>query len=84
MLRPGAQQTALQENMATVVLDDWKGRRAARLAGLEVTGSFGVLVQAKEAGGLRSVRRAIARMKAHGAWLDAAVVEQALKLAGEA
>ncbi len=76
-------QTALQEGVKTVVLDDWKGRRVARAAGLEVTGSLGVLVQARETGRLPSVRDAITRMKNHGAWLDAAVVEQALKLAGE-
>ncbi len=40
-------QTALQEGVKTVVLDDWKGRRVARVAGLEVIGSIGVLVQAK-------------------------------------
>ncbi|MBI4023587.1 MAG: DUF3368 domain-containing protein [Verrucomicrobia bacterium] len=76
-------QTALQEGVKTVVLDDWKGRRVARVAGLEVIGSLGVLVQAKETGRLPSVRDAITRMKSHGAWLDGAVVEQALKLAGE-
>jgi predicted nucleic acid-binding protein len=40
-------QTALQDGVVTVVLDDRKARRVARLAGLEVTGSLGVLVQAK-------------------------------------
>jgi predicted nucleic acid-binding protein len=53
------------------------------LAGLEVTGSLGVLVFMKRVGKLRSVREAIERMKGAGAWLDEAVIKQALRLAGE-
>jgi predicted nucleic acid-binding protein len=76
-------QTALQEGVMTVVLDDFKARRVARLAGLEVTGSLGVLVQAKRAGRLPSVRAAVERLEARGAWLDDAVIARALQLAGE-
>jgi predicted nucleic acid-binding protein len=76
-------QTALSEEVMTVVLDDRKARRAATLAGLEVTGSLGVLVLAKQLGKLTSVRDAANRMKAGGAWLDPALVDRALELAGE-
>lgn len=76
-------QTALAEGIMTVVLDDLKARRAASLAGLEVTGSLGVLVLAKQAGKLSSLREAVDRMKAGGAWLDDAVIQRALQLAGE-
>jgi predicted nucleic acid-binding protein len=76
-------QTALEENLSTVILDDLKGRRAARLAGLEVTGSLGVLVQAKRVGRLKSVAEALQRLQARGTWLDKKVVESALLLAGE-
>jgi len=53
------------------------------LAGLEVTGSLGVLVFSKQMGKLRSVREAIERMKEAGAWLGDPVIERALKLADE-
>lgn len=76
-------QTALTEGIHTVILDDLKGRRAARLAGLEVTGSLGVLVFMKRVGKLRSVREAIERMKGAGTWLGEAVIQQAQRLAGE-
>ena len=75
--------TALQESIATVILDDLKVRRTARAAGLEVTGSLGVLVQAKKVGRLPSLRVAIAGLQARGVWLARDVVEQALRLAGE-
>jgi len=75
--------TALQESIATVILDDLKARRTARAAGLEVTGSLGVLVQAKKVGRLPSLRVAIAGLQARGVWLARDVVEQALRLAGE-
>src|SRR5689334_10334572 len=41
-------QTALGENISTVVIDERKARRVARLAGLKVTGTIGVLLLAKE------------------------------------
>lgn len=75
--------TAMQEQIATVVLDERKARRVAVQVGLEVIGSIGILIQAKHAGKLDSVSAAIERMQAHGAWLDAALVARALELAGE-
>ena len=77
-------QTALEEGISTVILDDLKGRRSARLAGLEIIGSLGVLVQVKRVGRLVSVAEAIERLKARGTWMDRNVVERALQLAGEA
>jgi predicted nucleic acid-binding protein len=61
--------TAQQEGIATVILDEIKARRVARLAGLEVTGSIGVLLHAKRMGRLASVTEAIDCLKARGTWL---------------
>ena len=36
--------TALTEDIATVAIDELKGRRVARLHGLQVTGSLGILL----------------------------------------
>ncbi|MGZ9057572.1 DUF3368 domain-containing protein, partial [Methylomagnum sp.] len=76
-------QTALDEAIPTVVLDDLKGRRIAALSGLEVTGSAGVLIQAKKVGRLASVGAALAQLKQRGTWLHPSVVNRALELAGE-
>jgi len=39
-------QLALERGIATVCIDEWRGRRAARACGLAVTGSLGLLVRA--------------------------------------
>ena len=76
-------QTALAEGIATVILDDLKARRLAGLVGLEVTGSLGVLVLAKQVGKIKSLGKALDRKRAGGAWLDDALIQRALQLAGE-
>ena len=60
------------------------GRRLARLSGLTVTGSIGVLLRARKAGRLPSVRAAMERMQAHGIWLSDPVITFALRESGEA
>ena len=76
-------QTALDENVGTVILDDRKARRIAATLGIAVTGTLGILVQAKAAGMLPSLRESIALLQSRGIWLDAALVRHALALAGE-
>ena len=41
-------QTALDCTIATVCIDEAVGRRVARLSGLHVTGSLGILLKAKQ------------------------------------
>ncbi len=43
-------QLALNEKVPTVCIDETVGRRIARLSGLYVTGSIGVLIRAQKAG----------------------------------
>ncbi len=76
-------QRALDLPIATVVPDDLKARRVARRSGIAVTGSLGVLLDAKRTGKLDSVTEAVERLRRHGAWLSDALVDRALALAGE-
>ncbi|MFM8338045.1 MAG: DUF3368 domain-containing protein [Opitutaceae bacterium] len=75
--------TALTRGIGTVCIDEVLGRRYARLHGLGVTGSLGVLLQAKRSGAPLHVGRAIARMKARGIWIGLDLEKEALRLAGE-
>ncbi|MFO1485290.1 MAG: DUF3368 domain-containing protein [Verrucomicrobiaceae bacterium] len=76
-------QTALDEGIGTVILDDLKARRIARRLGLAVTGTLGILIQAKVAGRLPSVSDAINDLQQRGMWLDDKVIAAALQAAGE-
>jgi len=76
-------QLALDKSIPTVVIDETAGRRIARLNGLAVTGSIGILLRAKSEGRFFSMRKAIDRMQARGIWLSDRVIAFALAQAGE-
>lgn len=76
-------QLALERNIQTVCIDESVGRRIARLSGLQVTGSLGILLKAKREGYPIRIAEAIVRMRQHGIWLSERVVVEALYLAGE-
>jgi predicted nucleic acid-binding protein len=72
-------QTALDEGIQRVCLDEAVGRRAARLNGLTLTGSVGVLVKARQQGYSLDMADALRRMREHGIWLGADVIRFALE-----
>lgn len=74
---------ALHENIPNVCLDDQSARHVARLSGLLVTGSLGVLIAAKDQGEPISIRDAIANMRKQGIWLSNELIEEVLKKSGE-
>ena len=74
---------ALTGGITTVCIDETVGRRVARLHGLGLTGSLGILIQARQKGLNVSVRTSVARMRKHGIWLSPTVEAEALRLAGE-
>ena len=76
-------QLALDSNLATVCLDEAVGRRVARLNGLTLTGSIGILLRAKQQDPALSVKVAIANMLKHNIRLSQTVITFALTQAGE-
>lgn len=75
--------TALQRDIRLVCIDETVGRRIARLAGLELTGSLGILIKAKQRGFPVVIADAMERMRNQGIWLSTQVVATALAAAGE-
>ncbi len=72
----------------TAALDDLDllgefGRRIARLSGLKLTGSLGILLKAKREGYPVLVNESIIRMRDRGIWLSDRLVSNVLKQAGE-
>jgi len=76
-------QLALDAKIQTVCIDEALGRRFARLSGLSVTGSIGILLRAKQQGEPIVMKDAIARMQSRGIRLSQSVVDFALQQAGE-
>jgi predicted nucleic acid-binding protein len=63
-------QLALNENIPVVCIDESVGRRIARLNGLFVTGSLGILLKAKKMGLSINLPEVIDKMRKKGIWLD--------------
>ena len=76
-------QTAMDEAHDAVILDDLKARRIAQTLGLQVTGTLGILLQAKQAGLLPSLSAAIAALEKRDMWIAPALAAKAVHLAGE-
>lgn len=72
-------QTALQEGIELVCIDEVAGRRIARLSKLSLTGSIGILLKAKAMGYPILIPEALNRMRARGIWLSEGVVRFALE-----
>jgi len=77
-------QTALNDRIRLVVIDEVRGRRAARLGGLTVIGSLGLLVELHRAGLLPSVGEAIQAMRQKGIHLAQHLIELTLRAAANA
>ena len=76
-------QAALAEAIPLVVIDEVRGRRAARLAGLRVIGSLGLLVELHHAGLLPLIEGAIGRMQKKGIYLTDHLVRLTLDAANQ-
>ncbi len=76
-------QLALNRKIKTVCIDEAVGRRIARLSGLAVTGSIGILLRAKEEGHPIIIKEAIEKMLKQNIRLSSTVIKFALSQAGE-
>jgi predicted nucleic acid-binding protein len=76
-------QVALNQEIKTVCIDETVGRRVARLNGLKVTGSIGILLKYKQQEPSLSIQKAIQNMISHNIYLSQNVINLALKEAGE-
>lgn len=66
-----------------LLVDDHRARKVARLNGMEVIGSLGMLLRAKEAGLISEIRPLIALIQTTGVHYGDQLIENALRLANE-
>ena len=71
------------ETRRLLIIDDRKGRLWAQRLGVSVIGTIGVIVQAKHAGCLESVRMVLEELRSVGFYLTPQLMYEALRLAGE-
>ncbi len=76
-------QLAIDRSIAVVCIDELVGRRLARLHGLNLTGSIGVLLKFKQLNSSFSIKEAIQNMLDRKIRLSYAVIDFALKTANE-
>ena len=75
---------AVESRAGLILLDERRGRRAAKRLGLTVTGTLGVLIAAKDRGLLASVRPVLDALRADaGFWIDDNLYNAALTAANE-
>jgi hypothetical protein len=66
-----------------LLVDDHRARKVALLNGMDVIGSLGMLLRAKEAGLIAEIRPLIALIQAAGVHYSDQLVAKTLRLAGE-
>lgn len=74
---------AMEVGADAIVLDDRPARRVAEAAGLKVIGTLALLLQAKRAGLLATVRPEVDKLVATSFFLSRQLYERLLKMAGE-
>jgi predicted nucleic acid-binding protein len=73
----------LEHPGSLLILDDQLGRRIALLYSQRYTGTIGVLIKAKQLGHIINIFSLIQQLQNQGMWLTEALIQDALKLAGE-
>jgi len=66
-----------------LLIDDRRGRRVARINGIEIIGSLGVLLAAKQAGYIDAVKPYVLQMTAADIYLTSDLIATVLEISGE-
>ncbi|WP_208394647.1 DUF3368 domain-containing protein [Mucilaginibacter gilvus] len=75
---------AMEFGPALLIIDDGKGRKVARKLNLEVTGTFGVILKAKEFGIIPAIKPVVEKIRKTNFWYSPEVINEILLLAREA
>lgn len=76
-------QLAIERSIATVCIDELKGRRAASSFGLKTVGSLGLIGRAKTLGLISEARPFVEQAMTSGTYYDSRLVEEFLRGLGE-
>lgn len=74
---------SLQIGADLILLDDFDAREKARLYGIPITGTIGILLRAKKDNKITSLKETLSDLKRTGFWLSDSLTENLLKASGE-
>jgi len=74
---------AKEKEIREVLIDEKVARMQAKILGLEVVGTLGLLLRAKKKGVLSEIKPLIEKMLQRGIWIRSKIVKGMLKEAGE-
>ena len=74
---------ALSHPKSTLIIDEMAGRRAAQALGIEVTGTLGILLKAKEQGIVSTIRPLIQKLQDNNFRMSETLIAEVLIEAGE-
>ena len=75
---------AKQLGITTVIIDEYAGRRYAKMLDINVIGTLGILLKAKEAGLIQQIKPLLDLFIEHNRYIDKKLYEKILQLASEA
>lgn len=76
-------ELAIETPGSTIILDDLKARTVAQKLGIEITGTIGVIVKAKQNGVISSIKPYLDKIRKNGFHLTDEIEKQALLISGE-
>jgi predicted nucleic acid-binding protein len=74
---------AKEQDADIVLMDEIMGRIIAKQFNLNVTGTIGVLLKAKERGLVNAIKEILTELQEKGTWLNTKLISKALELAHE-
>ncbi len=74
---------AKEQKADLVILDEVMGRRYAKRLELNLTGTMGVLLKAKEKGMIDSIREILTELTEKGTWLNPKLIKKVIDLSNE-
>lgn len=74
---------AIEQPTRLVIIDELRGRRYAQRLGLPLTGTFGVLLSAKQQGFIHRVGPLLTQLQSAGLYIAPNLFAQVMRLAGE-
>jgi len=75
---------AKEVGIDTVIIDEYAGRRYAKMLDINVVGTLGILLKAKEMGLIHQIKPLMEILLKHKRYIDMSLFEKILRLAGEA